>query len=57
VTTSIAAPYRDRGALPLRTRLACTFGAVAALNAAAVVLLLAGTLNGGGQALTCHGMA
>ncbi len=48
----LAALYRDRDALPLRTRLVFTFGAVAALHAAAVVLLLAGTLNGGGQALT-----
>ncbi|MFC4397245.1 HoxN/HupN/NixA family nickel/cobalt transporter [Arthrobacter sedimenti] len=50
--TSIAALYRDRDALPLRTRLVFTFGAVTALHAAAVVLLLAGTLNGGGQVLT-----
>ena len=49
---NITALYRDRDALPLRTRLVFTFGAVAALHAAAVVLLLAGTLNGGGQALT-----
>jgi len=50
--TSIAALYRGRDALPLRTRLVFTFGAVTALHAAAVVLLLAGTLNGGGQVLT-----
>ncbi|TQJ58730.1 high-affinity nickel-transport protein [Arthrobacter sp. SLBN-83] len=50
--TTITALYRDRDALPLRTRLAFTFGAVAALHAAAVALLLAGTLNAGGQALT-----
>lgn len=34
--------YRDRETLPLRTRLLFTFGAVAALHAAAVVLLLSG---------------
>jgi high-affinity nickel-transport protein len=50
--TSIAALYRDRDSLPLRTRALFTFGAVAALHAAAVVLLLAGTVNGRGQPLT-----
>ncbi|NUT71402.1 HoxN/HupN/NixA family nickel/cobalt transporter [Pseudarthrobacter sp. C4D7] len=40
--TSIAALYRGRESLPLRTRALFTFGAVAALHAAAVVLLLAG---------------
>ncbi|MFF1883043.1 HoxN/HupN/NixA family nickel/cobalt transporter [Pseudarthrobacter sp. NPDC058196] len=50
--TSIAALYRDRDFLPLRTRALFTFGAVAALHAAAVVLLLAGTADGGGQPLT-----
>lgn len=49
---NIAALYRDRETLPLRTRVLVTFGAVAALHAAAVVLLLADTLNGGGHALT-----
>jgi high-affinity nickel-transport protein len=49
--TSIVALYRDRDSLPLRTRALFTFGAVAALHAAAVVLLLAGTVNGGGQPL------
>lgn len=41
--TNIAALYRDREALPLRTRVLVTFGAVAALHAAAVVLLASGT--------------
>lgn len=50
--TSFAALYRDREALPLRIRALFTFGAVAALHAAAVVLLLAGTPNGGGHALS-----
>ena len=50
--TSIAALYRDRDALPLRTRALFTFGAVAALHAAAVVLLLAGALERGGQVLS-----
>lgn len=51
--TSIAALYRDREALPLRTRVLLTFGAVSALHAAAVVLLLAGSAGGAGpQALT-----
>jgi len=48
----IAAVYRDRDSLPLRTRALFTFGAVAALHAAAVVLLLAGTRAGGGEALS-----
>ena len=48
----IAALYRDRDSLPLRTRALFTFGAVAALHAAAVVLLLAGTRTGGGGALS-----
>lgn len=48
----IAALYRDRDLLPLRTRALFTFGAVAALHAAAVVLLLAGTRTGGGGALS-----
>ncbi|WP_426227202.1 HoxN/HupN/NixA family nickel/cobalt transporter [Pseudarthrobacter sp. DSP2-3-2b1] len=38
--------YRDRETLPLRTRLLSTFGAVAALHAAAVLLLLSGTAPG-----------
>ncbi|UZX01569.1 nickel transporter [Arthrobacter sp. CDRTa11] len=42
--------YRGRESLPLRVRLAFTFGAVAALHAAAVGLLLAG-ISGGGQPL------
>jgi high-affinity nickel-transport protein len=42
-----AALYRQRGQLPLRTRLLATFGAVAALHAAAVVLLLAGLVTAG----------
>ena len=50
--TSIGALYRNRDALPLRTRVLCTFGAVAALHAAAVVLLLAG--NAGADEL--HGL-
>ena len=51
--SSIGALYRDRDALPLRTRVLCTFGAVAALHAAAVVLLLAGNAGANGpQALT-----
>ncbi|MGN7201971.1 HoxN/HupN/NixA family nickel/cobalt transporter [Arthrobacter sp. SAFR-044] len=48
----IATLYRDRDSLPLRTRALFTFGAVAALHAAAVVLLLAGTRTGGGGALS-----
>jgi nickel/cobalt transporter (NiCoT) family protein len=54
--TSITTLYRGRDALPLPTRLLWMFGAVAALHAAAVVLLLAGGAgNAGGtgaQALT-----
>jgi high-affinity nickel-transport protein len=57
--TNIATLYRSREALPLRTRLLCMFGAVAALHAAAVVLLLSGNAgsagsagNGGTQVLT-----
>lgn len=53
---NITTLYREREALPLRTRLLWMFGAVAALHAAAVVLLLAGNAgNAGGtgaQALT-----
>lgn len=45
--TGVAALYRRREQLPLRTRLIATFGAVAALHAAAVGLLLAGQLTGG----------
>ncbi|MBT2534374.1 nickel transporter [Arthrobacter sp. ISL-48] len=40
--TQFAVMYRQRETLPLRTRLLFTFGAVGALHAAAVVLLLAG---------------
>jgi high-affinity nickel-transport protein len=54
--TNIATLYREREALPLRTRLLCMFGAVAALHAAAVVLLFAGSTGSTGgtgtQALT-----
>ncbi|MGF9649644.1 nickel transporter [Pseudarthrobacter oxydans] len=54
--TNLTALYRGRDALPLRTRLLWMFGAVAALHAAAVVLMLAGGAgNAGGtgaQALT-----
>ncbi|MBT2568009.1 nickel transporter [Arthrobacter sp. ISL-85] len=49
---TIAALYRDRDTLPLRTRALFTFGAVAALHAAAVVLLLAGAVNGRGVTLS-----
>ena len=51
--TNITAFYRDRDSLPLRTRVLCTLGAVAALHAAAVVLLLAGNAGAtGSQVLT-----
>jgi high-affinity nickel-transport protein len=51
--TSIATLYRERESLPLRTRLLCTFGAVAVLHTAALILLLAGEAgDSGGQALT-----
>ncbi|MCU1567628.1 MAG: nickel transporter [Pseudarthrobacter sp.] len=51
--THITTLYREREALPLRTRLVCMFGAVAALHAVAVVLLLSGTPGASGaQALT-----
>ena len=46
--TNIATLYRRRESLPLRTRLLFTFGAVAALHAAAVVILLAGNAAGSG---------
>ena len=45
--TAFAALYRQRENLPLRTRLFITFGAVVALHAAAVVLLLAGLVTSG----------
>jgi high-affinity nickel-transport protein len=45
-----AAMYRERDTLPFRTRLSFTFGAVAALHIAAVLLLLSGT-TGTGQPL------
>ncbi|TLM75509.1 HoxN/HupN/NixA family nickel/cobalt transporter [Pseudarthrobacter sp. NamB4] len=49
----IATLYRTRETLPLRTRVLFTFGAVAALHAAAVVLLLAGNAApDGSQVLT-----
>lgn len=44
--TGFAAMYRDREKLSFRTRLLFTFGAVAALHAAAVALLLAGAAGG-----------
>jgi high-affinity nickel-transport protein len=44
---NIATLYREREALPLRTRLLCMFGAVAALHVAAVVLLLASSAGNG----------
>ena len=46
--TNITTLYRGRDALPLRTRLLWMFGAVAALHAAAVVLLLAGGAGNAG---------
>ena len=53
---NITTLYRQREALPLRTRLLWMFGAVAALHTAAVVLLLAGNAGAAGgtgaQALT-----
>src|SRR5688500_2096643 len=45
--TGFAAMYRRREELPLRTRMLCAFGAVAALHVAAVVLLFTGTLQSG----------
>ncbi|MFJ6157562.1 HoxN/HupN/NixA family nickel/cobalt transporter [Pseudarthrobacter sp. NPDC092184] len=48
VLTNFATLYRRRESLPLRTRLMFTFGAVAALHAAAVVILLAGNAAGSG---------
>ncbi|MGC0238851.1 HoxN/HupN/NixA family nickel/cobalt transporter [Arthrobacter sp. SD76] len=51
--TTITALYRERETLPLRTRILFTFGAVAALHAAAVVLLLSGNAGAAGtEALT-----
>jgi high-affinity nickel-transport protein len=51
--TNITAHYRDRDALPLRTRLLWMFAAVAALHVAAVVLLLGGnTGSAGAETLT-----
>lgn len=47
---NITTLYRRREALPLRTRLLCMFGAVAALHAAAVVLLLTGSAGNLGEA-------
>ena len=47
--TGIAALYRHRDTLPLRTRVLFTLGAVAALHAAAVVLLLAGNADTSGS--------
>ena len=45
--TQWAVMYRERDTLPLRTRLLFTFGAVAALHVAAVVLLVSGAAGGG----------
>jgi high-affinity nickel-transport protein len=45
--TEFAAMYREREQLPLRTRMIFTFGAVAALHFAAVVLVLVGSLAAG----------
>jgi nickel/cobalt transporter (NiCoT) family protein len=45
--TQFAAMYREREQLPLRTRMLATFGAVAILHLAAVVLLMAGTGESG----------
>jgi nickel/cobalt transporter (NiCoT) family protein len=45
--TALAVLYQRREHLPVRTRLLWTFGAVAVLHAAAVVLLLAGTAGAG----------
>jgi nickel/cobalt transporter (NiCoT) family protein len=45
--TRFAVMYRERDSLPVRTRLLFTFGAVAALHFAAVVLLFSGTAGGG----------
>lgn len=45
--TRFAVMYRERDSLPVRTRLLFTFGAVAALHFAAVVLLFGGTAGGG----------
>ena len=51
--TTITALYRERETLPLRTRILFTFGAVAALHAAAVILLLSGNAGAAGtQPLT-----
>ena len=44
--TGFTTLYRERDALSLRTRLLFTFGAVAALHGAAVVLLLLGSAGG-----------
>lgn len=44
--TDVASYYRQREHLPVRTRLLFTFGAVAALHLAAVVLLLLGLASG-----------
>ncbi|MCX2749994.1 nickel transporter [Arthrobacter sp. MI7-26] len=47
--TEFATMYRQREHLPLRTRLLFTYGAVAALHLAAVVLLFVGSTAVGGQ--------
>ncbi|MFF2346823.1 HoxN/HupN/NixA family nickel/cobalt transporter [Pseudarthrobacter sp. NPDC058119] len=54
--TAITALYRDRESLPLRTRLLFIFGAVAALHAAAVVLVLAGHTGGTGAQVLSWGL-
>ncbi|CAM3135207.1 hypothetical protein PSET11_00297 [Arthrobacter ulcerisalmonis] len=48
---SMTTMYREREALPRRTRLAFTFGAVAFLHGAAVVILLTGLTGDGAQPL------
>lgn len=48
---SMTTMYREREALPRRTRLAFTFGAVALLHGAAVVILLTGLTGDGAQPL------
>lgn len=52
--TGVVSFYRRREHLPFRTRLLFTFGAVAALHGAAVVLLLLG-MSGGMSASTASG--
>ncbi|MEV7634663.1 nickel transporter [Pseudarthrobacter enclensis] len=54
--TNIATMYQRRDALPVKTRLLFTFGAVAALHAAAVVLLLAGHAGADGPQVLSWGL-